>query len=91
MHEADFMEVVAQICEKDPRYAPDAYCFIREALEYAVKMHRKPSKGPERHVTGRELLEAAQAYARQEYGPMARTVLESWGIRATEDFGEIHV
>jgi uncharacterized repeat protein (TIGR04138 family) len=43
----------------------------------------------ERHVTGQELCEAIRRYALQQYGYMAKTVLNSWGIHGTGDFGEI--
>ncbi|MBU4272935.1 MAG: hypothetical protein KKE86_11585 [Planctomycetes bacterium] len=45
--------------------------------------------GPERHVTGRELCDAIRRYAVEQYGYMAKTVLNSWGIHCTGDFGEI--
>jgi uncharacterized repeat protein (TIGR04138 family) len=45
--------------------------------------------GPQRHVTGQELCEAIRRYALDQYGYMAKTVLNSWGIHATSDFGEI--
>ncbi|HEX3869812.1 MAG TPA: Minf_1886 family protein [Pirellulales bacterium] len=44
---------------------------------------------PERHLTGQELCEAIRQYALEQYGYMARSVLESWGVRTTGDFGEI--
>ncbi len=47
-----------------------------------------PAAG-ERHVTGRELCEAIRRYALEQYGLMAKTVLNSWGLRCTGDFGEI--
>jgi uncharacterized repeat protein (TIGR04138 family) len=43
----------------------------------------------ERHVSGQELCEAARKYALQQYGFMAPTVLASWGVHGTSDFGEI--
>ena len=43
----------------------------------------------ERHVSGQELCEAARQYALQQYGFMAPTVLGTWGVHATSDFGEI--
>ena len=43
----------------------------------------------ERHVSGQELCEAARHYALQQYGYMAPTVLASWGVHRTGDFGEI--
>lgn len=48
--------------------------------------------GPEklnRHVSGRELCWALRDYAMQRWGLLARVVLESWGIRRTQDFGRI--
>ncbi len=44
---------------------------------------------PQRHVTGQDLCEAIRRYALRQYGYMAKTVLNSWGIHATGDFGEI--
>jgi len=48
-------------------------------------------EGPvsERHVTGQELCDAIRRYALEQYGYMAKTVLNSWGIHKTNDFGEI--
>ncbi|MEI6255125.1 MAG: Minf_1886 family protein [Planctomycetota bacterium] len=43
----------------------------------------------ERHVSGQELCEAARQYALQQYGYLSPTVLASWGIKRTDDFGEI--
>jgi uncharacterized repeat protein (TIGR04138 family) len=45
--------------------------------------------GLQRHVSGQELCEAIRRYALEQYGYMAKTVLNSWGIRGTRDFGEI--
>jgi len=50
---------------------------------------RRPRRQPERHVSGQELCEAARRYGLQQYGFLAPTVLATWGIRRTEDFGEI--
>lgn len=84
-----FADVIQKICGEDNRYEFDAYFFVREALDVTSKMLEKPREGPERHVGGRELLDGIRVHALQEFGPMARTVLESWGIRSTEDLGEI--
>jgi uncharacterized repeat protein (TIGR04138 family) len=48
----------------------------------------KPAK-PETHVTGQELCQAIRQYALRQYGLMAKTVLNSWGVFRTSDFGEI--
>jgi len=86
---ASFTDVIQKICGEDSRYEFDAYLFIREALDVTSKMLDKPQNGPDRHVSGRELLDGIRMYALQEFGPMTRTVLESWGVRSTADFGEI--
>ena len=45
--------------------------------------------GGEQHVTGQELCEAIRQYALQQYGYMAKCVLNHWGVTGTGDFGEI--
>ncbi len=46
-------------------------------------------EGPQQHVTGQELCQAIRQFAQDQYGYMAKTVLNSWGIHGTGDFGEI--
>lgn len=41
------------------------------------------------HVSGRELSEGLRHFALDRFGPMAKTVLNEWGIRKSDDFGEI--
>jgi len=43
----------------------------------------------ERHLTARELCEAARLLALDQFGFMAKTVLNTWGLHQTGDFGEI--
>ena len=49
----------------------------------------RPDESAERHVTGQELCEAIRLYALHQYGFMAKTVLNSWGLHNTGDFGEV--
>jgi len=35
------------------------------------------------------LLDGLRQYALQEFGPMAKTVLEEWGVHECRDFGHI--
>ena len=84
------MQVIHEICRRDRRYHPGGYVFVLEALDYTgKKLDKHKLAGAERHVSGGELLEGIRAYALEQFGPMALTVLETWGIRKTEDFGEI--
>jgi uncharacterized repeat protein (TIGR04138 family) len=43
----------------------------------------------DRHLTGQQLCEAIRLYASEQFGYMAKCVLNSWGVRQTGDFGEI--
>lgn len=47
------------------------------------------NSGPEEHVTGQQLCEAIRSYAHEQYGFMAKAVLNSWGVYRTGDFGDI--
>jgi uncharacterized repeat protein (TIGR04138 family) len=53
------------------------------------KPPRPRRRRSERHLTGQQLCEAARHYALQQYGYLARTVLASWGVTRTDDFGEL--
>lgn len=75
---------IEDIVERDPRYKIDAYNFILEALNYTVRKLKQS-----RHVSGKELLEGIKECVKEQFGPMAGTVLEHWGINSTEDFGHI--
>lgn len=94
----------AELLAFDPRYKREAYGFVFEALRYAhdtlglgtdtpVETIDAPagSEVPEgqRHLTGGELSDAIRKFALEQFGYMAKTVLESWGVRSTGDFGNI--
>lgn len=92
MQDLEFNEVVELICKEDGRYDRAAYTFIRQGLDYTVKEIRKKDAQKSqrsRHVTGPELLEGLRQFALDQYGPMAKIVLNSWGIKRCEDFGEL--
>jgi uncharacterized repeat protein (TIGR04138 family) len=89
MQEVSFEEALEILSAKDPRYDKEAYLFVREALDYTQKTTGRDTRGRPRHVTGQELVEGIRNYALQQFGPMALTVFEQWGIRSCLDFGEI--
>lgn len=64
------------------RYGAEAYAFVLGATERAVA---------ERHgdVTARELLETLRDVALERFGPMAKRVLEQWGVGETGDVGRV--
>ncbi|MDO8539927.1 MAG: hypothetical protein Q7S40_05750 [Opitutaceae bacterium] len=92
MQNPDFSEIVTLICKEDPRYDRRAYDFVRLGLDHTVKELRKKDVARaerSRHVSGPELLDGLRAYALEQFGPLAKTVLNTWGVRRCRDFGEI--
>ncbi len=80
----EFLRKISEIAEKDGRYGKEAYLFILAGLEYTLSELKE-----RRHLTGQELSWGIAAYARDQYGYLAKTVLNNWGIHKTNDFGEI--
>ena len=90
MQKPGFSESVDEILSKDGRYDRDAYYFVREGLDYTLKMLKKHGdRQIPRHVSGQELLEGLRRYTLHQFGPMAKMVLAHWGIHQCDDFGEI--
>lgn len=92
MQDPDFTEIVGLICKEDSRFDRKAYDFIRLGLDHVVKELKKKDTarvGRSRHVSGPELIEGLRIYALEQYGPLAKTVLNSWGVKRCSDFGDI--
>lgn len=77
-------ELFAALRSRNPRYDEAAYLFVLAALNHVLERLPEP-----RHIAGRELAEGVRDLALERFGPMARTVLEHWGIERTVDVGEI--
>jgi len=78
-------DLLRDLVARDPRYRPDAYRFVFEALDYTLKAQDRKSG----HVSGRELLEGIRDFALDQFGGLAGLVFDQWGVRCTADFGEI--
>ncbi len=79
-----FSYAIEKICEYDCRYRYDAYEFVMEALSFTQHKFKRP-----KHVSGPELLTGMRDLLLEKFGPMTLLVLKYWGIRTTEDFGNI--
>lgn len=77
-------EVLDRLQERNPRFHPRAYIFVLQALQRVIQSLEQP-----RHVSGQELAEGVRELALERFGPMARIVLEHWGIHDTEDVGRV--
>jgi uncharacterized repeat protein (TIGR04138 family) len=83
---------ILEIVRDDPRFAYEAYEFVCEAVQHTQdRLGRRRMTDPtaERHVTGAELLKGACDLAVREFGMMAPVVFKMWGVRTTDDLGEI--
>ena len=93
---------IAKLLREDRRYRLEAYAFVFEALHYAQQVLHlgrpcptEPLPGeteppePAVHVSAQELCQAARQLALEQYGLMAKHVLNSWGLYSTSDIGEI--
>ena len=90
MKVSGFNEAVALAVSMDERYRPEGYQFLRESLEATLKKRSKSKQQhPSPHVTAGELLDGFRRQALKEFGPMAPTVLEYWGITGCGDIGRM--
>jgi uncharacterized repeat protein (TIGR04138 family) len=88
MQKLDFGEKLDLILRQDSRYHRDAYLFLRDALDFTIKL-RKKAKEPDQHVTGQQLLDGIRQHALKQFGPMVPTVFAFWRVSRCEDFGEM--
>ena len=78
----------------DPRYPYEAYEFVCDAVGFtqdALGRAPRESDDPDGdfHVSGDELARGACELAVQEFGLMAGVVFKLWGLRATDDIGNV--
>ncbi len=89
MQNVSFTEALDALVARDPRYDREAYTFLRDSLEFTLKRRRKSRKEEPGDVPAAELLDGFRLHALKEYGPMARLVLDYWGVRSCEDVGHL--
>ena len=82
-------EKFRRLVQTDQRYDVEAYNFLYEALDFTMKNVVAPRGRSNQHVTGQELLEGVRRFTIEQFGCMARVVLQNWGIRSTDDVGEM--
>ena len=82
-----FEEIIGDIVSRHEDYAPDAYDFLRQALDHSAQRFKQDRKTA--HLSAEELYMGVCSLALEEYGPMAKSVLEYWGILSSVDVGEI--
>jgi uncharacterized repeat protein (TIGR04138 family) len=94
----DSSHPLAELLRRDKRFHLDAYVFVFDALRFAQEhlgmggAAAAPDEtvcDEERHITGQQLCESIRQYAVKQYGGLAKSVLNHWGVHSTSDFGEI--
>lgn len=86
-----------QVLAKAGPYPLAAYSFVQEGLRFTVRrVHEDRASdeglggmGSTDHVSGQQLCVGLRDYAIEQYGMLARAVLEHWQIRRTDDFGRM--
>ena len=91
---------ILELCREDSRFAYEAYEFVCDAVTFtqdrlgrATRNERaaeaKRKRSDESHVSGAELARGACDLAIREFGMMAPVVFKQWGVKTTDDIGEI--
>src|SRR5687768_13968185 len=76
--------VLDRLRDRYPQYQETVYLFVLSSLHHVIEQLPEP-----RHITEPELASGVRDLALARFGPMARTVLEHWGVHATQDVGQI--
>lgn len=84
-------QAIEDVIQRDGRYPREAFAFLTEGLNRAVKKVHGDAELPagKRHVTGGQMCQALRELAVEYWGLLAPLVLERWNIRATIDFGNM--
>lgn len=70
---------------KYTQYPSLVYEFVCEALDYTLKKVVKA----QRHVKAHEILEGFRLCAIEQFGCLAKTVLDEWNLRTTSRLSEV--
>jgi uncharacterized repeat protein (TIGR04138 family) len=87
---------IKRFVNKYDKYHHEAYDFIYGALQYSSNLNGKSTfvtleniKIPDYSATTKELVEGVAGLALEKFGGLGKFVLEHWGIRKSEDIGEV--
>ena|ERR1041385_2160345 len=89
--ETVFRDAIDALRAQGGRFAREAYVFVVAVLGEVVRglPASRLADPARRHLTGQELTAGVIRIARDEFGPLAPMVFREWGVRSTEDIGEI--
>jgi uncharacterized repeat protein (TIGR04138 family) len=84
-----YLQAVNAICNEDNRYDREAFFFVQQAVVFTQDDMKKRGRQKNQHISGHELLNGIRKFALDQFGPMALYVLTEWGVKTTEDFGNL--
>ncbi len=83
-HDSGRWREIDEVAGADGRYEKYAWRFVLSGVESTIEMLQ--SNG---HISGEELLDGLRVIASKQFGPMAKEVLNHWGVYTTRDIGNI--
>ncbi len=89
MQAFQFEQSVESIIRREERYDRQAYFFLKESLDFTLKRVMEETGGKARHVSGMELLGGFRDLALEQFGPMAATLMDEWGVKECRDVGNM--
>lgn len=82
--ERNMIDELRKLVRERRRYPLEAYLFLYQALDMSQRL-----VGEKRHVSGGELLDGVRKLAIEQFGPLSLMVFHHWGIRRTNDIGDM--
>ncbi len=89
MQKEQFEEAINRITSRDKRFEPEAFLFLKEALDFTIQDVSVKSPENSKHVSASQLLHGFRDLALKEFGPMASTLFSEWGIHRCADIGDM--
>ncbi|WP_411825299.1 Minf_1886 family protein [Luteolibacter sp. AS25] len=89
MQPVQFEESVASILGRESRYDAQAYFFLKDSLDFTLKRFQERGEVHGRHVSGKELVEGFRDFSLAQFGPMAATLMDEWGVNECSDVGNM--
>jgi uncharacterized repeat protein (TIGR04138 family) len=82
-------QAITRIISTEKRFDREAYFFLKEALDYTAQEITSKARGNSKHVSAAQLLYGFRDLALSEFGPMAATLFNEWGIKSCADIGDM--
>lgn len=82
--EIDFSsDTFEDITGRDSRYDARAYALLMDCINYLGR--------DSAHMSGEDIADEFRERTLDQYGPLSYDVLTEWGLKATEDIGEMMI